>query len=77
MQEPQRVAAQEAARRTDPAAAGDAVAEIYAGFVAAGTAFKVVLRAVFGLDGIVPAALQRITFRAAGQLRGAALPWVL
>jgi hypothetical protein len=78
MQELRRVAAPEAARRTDLAAAGDAVAEIYAGFVVAGTAFEVVLQAAFSLDGIVPAAaLQCVTFSAAGQLRGAALPWVL
>ena len=74
MQELQRVAAPEAYRRTDLAVAGDAVAEINAGFVVAGTEFEVVLRAVFGLDGIVPAALRRITFRAAGLRRGAAIP---
>ena len=48
MHELQCVAAPEAARRTDLAAARDLVAEIYAGYVVAGTAFKVVLRAVFG-----------------------------
>jgi hypothetical protein len=52
MQELRRVAAPEAARRTDLAAASDGVAESYAGNIHAGTAFKVVLRAVFGLDEV-------------------------
>jgi hypothetical protein len=40
--------------------------------------FKVVLLAVFSLDEIVPgAAEQRVVARAAGQPRGAALPYVL
>ena len=60
------------------AAASDAVAEIHAGYVVAGTAFKVVLLAVFGLDEIVPgAAGSRLATRAAGQPRGVALPYVL
>jgi hypothetical protein len=45
------VAAPESSRIKDLAAASDAVAEIHAGYyVVAGTAFKVVLLAVFGLD---------------------------
>jgi hypothetical protein len=53
MHELRRVAAPELARRTDLAAASASLAVIQAGFVVAGTAFKVVLRAAFGLDGIV------------------------
>ena len=75
MQELRAVAPPEAARRTELAAAGAAVAEIYAGFVVAGTAFKVVLRAALGLDGIVTGgALQRV---APGPPRDATLPYGL
>jgi hypothetical protein len=42
--------------------ASDAIAEIHAGYVVAGTAFKVVLRAAFGIDEIVSGtAEQRVT----------------
>jgi hypothetical protein len=54
-----RVAAPEAARRADFAATSDPVAEIYAGYVVAGTAFKVVLRADFGLDATGPGAAEQ------------------
>jgi hypothetical protein len=61
------VPAPEAAQRNDLAVASDAVAEICAGYVLAGTAFKVVLRAAFGLCEILSgAALQRVTPRAVG-----------
>jgi hypothetical protein len=61
MQESRRIVAPGAARRNDLAVASEAVAEIYAGYVLAGTAFKVVLRADFGLCEIVTgAALQRV-----------------
>jgi hypothetical protein len=73
-----RVAAPESARIKDLAAASDAVTEIHAGYGVAGTAFKVALLAVFGLDEIVPGAdEQRLAARAVGQTRGAALPYVL
>jgi hypothetical protein len=62
------VAATEAARRTDLAAASGAVAEIHASYVVAGIAFKVVLLAVFGIDEIVPCAgEQRVAATAAAR----------
>jgi hypothetical protein len=74
-----RVAAPQSARIKDLAAASDAVAEIHAGYVVAGTAFKVALLAIApGLDEIVPGvAEQRVAARSAGQPLGAALPYVL
>jgi hypothetical protein len=73
-----RVTAPASARIKDLAAASDAVAEIHASYVVAGNAFKVVLLAVSCLDEVVPgAAEQRVAARAAGQTRGAALPYVL
>jgi hypothetical protein len=63
-----RVAALEAARRADFPAASDADAEIHASFFVAGTAFKVVLLAVFGPDEILPAE-QRVPPRAAEKSR--------
>ncbi len=54
-----RVAAPESARIKDLAAASDAVTEIHAGYVVAGTAFKVLLLAVFGLDESVPGAAEQ------------------
>jgi hypothetical protein len=62
------VAAPEAARSADFAAASDADVEIHARFFVAGTAFKAVLLAVFGLDEILPAE-QRVTPRAAEKSR--------
>jgi hypothetical protein len=67
MQESRRLVAPGAARRNDLAVASDPVAEIYAGYVLAGTAFKVVLRTAFGLcEFVTGAALQRVTPRAVG-----------
>jgi hypothetical protein len=72
-----RVAAPFVARTKDLAVASDVVAEIHAGYGVAGPAFEVVLLAVFGLDENVPgAAEQRVAARAAGQPRGATLPYV-
>src|SRR5215210_368833 len=71
-------AAPEAARIKDLAAASDAVAEIHAGYDVAGAAFKVILLAVFGLDEIVPGAVeQRVAASAAGQPRAGSLSYVL
>jgi hypothetical protein len=69
-----RVAAPQSARIKDLAAASDALAEIHAGYVVAGTAFKVALLAIApGLDEIVPgAAEQRVAARSAGQPRAGA-----
>jgi hypothetical protein len=63
-----RVAAPESARIKDLAAASDASTEIHAAYFVAGTAFKVVLLAVFGLDEIFPSATeQRVAATAVGQ----------
>jgi hypothetical protein len=73
-----RVTAPASTRIKDLATASYAVAEIHARDVVTGSAFKVVLLAVSCFDESVPgAAEQAVAAGAAGQPRGAALPYVL